>query len=171
MLTTTGRLGDATAFSWTSSCGATASNSHIEGAASRTDNSNYYQQNCGSAPKHLWIQVELPSAVACTQTALIGWSSSHSPNNNAYVKASNDGTAWTEVARWSQHPGGPSGSDQAYLRSTWGSYSGGPLDAAMDTYGISLSGSGTTYKYWRTGGDAGFNNGWMIVQRWVLMCA
>lgn len=114
----------------------------------------------------MWVQVTLPSPITCSQTAIVGWSGSHSPSNNAYVQASNDGVTWTELARWDVHPGG----SETYLRTTFAGY-GGNLDENMNTYGIDLTLTGTAYQYYRAGGDKGFSNGWQIVQRWVLMCS
>lgn len=62
-------------------------------------------------PPHLlqWIQVELPKAQHCYTTAVVGYPSSHEPvakTNNAYIKASNDGSKWTTVLAWDYHRGG-----------------------------------------------------------------
>ena len=131
-------------------------------AAQGSASSNWYQQTGHS---HLWVQVQLPSAVVCTQTAIIGYPSSHEPSNNAYVAGSNDGVTWTELARWDQHPGASTSYLHGEFTATFPSYAG-----PMATYGIDLNAGGTAYSYYRTGGDNGFTNAYQIVEHWVLMC-
>ena len=108
-----------------------------------------------------WIQVTLPSLAVCKDAAVIGYPGcSHMPTgtNNAWVKASVDGSNWVDAARWTTHPG------------CLGAYccvaaDGGDLGITKvsndyDTYKIVLYDwvTNTPFQHWRVGGDEWTND-------------
>merc|ERR1712048_452631 len=107
------------------------------------------------------IQVQLPGAFKCTDSAVIGYpGGSHMPQgtNGAWIKASNDGSNWVTAATWTTHPGcsvslccvANDGSDMGYNK----------IAGDYDNYKIEFSNSvkETAYSYWRVGGNSHTNN-------------
>lgn len=116
----------------------------------------------GSSSQIVWIQVELPKAVSCSKTAVIG---KHWPKeNSAFVEASTDGSTWVTAATWNIHPG----STHSWVTVAESDYSA--VSADMSTFGIDLQNSGDKFKYWRIGGHVSSQTNAILPVNWILQC-
>lgn len=176
-LTTSGAFGwgNAMNFSWSTSTTtgefgspnlaasgtpATSSTTHSE--------SNSYQHQPFSGDG--WIGVDLGSgrSLKVYRTMVMGWNNSHYCLNN-YIKGSNDGSTYYNVATWTAHPDNGGNYNKGYLHSNDNSnFFYNYLDANASDYWITAT-NNTAYRYFRLGGTGwDVSNNHQIVSNWWL---
>ena len=172
-LTPTGPLGNATNFSWSHSGGGGVAGdaSYLADAVSRNTSSNWSDYGLQHADSTGWIQVDLGAGneTSFHYTFAIGYpGGSHYATEN-YVRASNDGSTWVDMAEWKYHNNdNTSDSNAGYIY----------YDSGGHTYDNTINNIGkwhaikdrTAYRYWRIGGE-NFNtsNGYQLVMNWALL--
>jgi hypothetical protein len=176
-LTTSGEFGwgNATNFTWSTSTTSgefgspslAASGTPATSSTLHSDQ-NSYQHQPGSGDG--WIGVDLGSgrSLKVYRTMVMGWNNSHYCLNN-YVKGSNDGSTYYNVATWTAHPDNGGNYNRGYLQSNDNSnFFYNYLDANASDYWITAT-NNTAYRYFRLGGTGwDVSNNHQIVSNWWL---
>jgi hypothetical protein len=176
-LTTSGAFGwgNATNFTWSTSSTADefGSPSYLASGTPATSSTSFgadnsYQHYIGSGDGYIGVDLGSGRSLKVYRTMAMGWSGGHYCLNN-YVKGSNDGSNWYNVATWSAHPDNGGNYNRGYLQSSTNSnFYYNFLNANASDYWITAT-NNTAYRYFRLGGTGwDISNGYQIVSNWWL---